>query len=210
MTDEKPAWEEYALIVSVIGLIVTSSLTGALAFYSFKLTEQANSIAQRSLDLQSYTPIIVPKTETNQIYLNYEGYSPVGTNHTEIISSGLFNFSLTVFTPNDGLVEVRIENFTEFEYLSDSDTLNSTFLGTNSTYDQFVNSGVSSKDFSMFLKAGIYFNNEALQQQTAFEIDNYIPVGVVYLKAIFTDVLNSTVTKEFSELVMTSIQNNGL
>jgi hypothetical protein len=208
MSDEKTVWQKYALIVSVIGLILTSFLTAGLAFYSFRLTEQANSIAQRSLDLQSYTPILVLKTDL--IYLNYDGFLPVGANQTVISSSGLFNFSLTVFTPNDGLVEIKIENFTEFEYLSDSDKLNLTHFGTNSTYDQFVNSGVSSKDFSMFLKARIYFNNEALQQQTALEIDHYIPVGVLYLKAIFTDVLNSTVTKEFSELVMISIQNDGL
>ena len=205
MASEKTGWEKYALIVSVIGLIVSSSLTAGLAFYSFQLTEQANTIAQKSLDLQNYTPIIVPKTD--RIYLNYEGYLPIGENQTLVYSSGLFNFSLTVFTPNDGIVEIKIENLTAFEYISDSDKLDLTRLGTNyadSNYEQFVNSGVSSKDFSMYLKASIYSNDEILQQQTELETDQYFPVGILYVKATFTDVLDSTVTKEFSELVFSS------
>lgn len=204
---KKKDWEKYALWVSILGLIISSLLTGVIALKSFELTQQSNDIAQQSLNLQTYPPIIAPIS--NRIYLDeYVDYYTSGTNQTSITSGGTYNFSVSILSPIGGKLNVSIENFTAVDYANilDKDKLNKTELVNQNNLqtqinDKIISSGLNQKDFSIPLWVRIYPDSNRMN----FTDAQYFPVGILYLKASFYDVQNMTTNQEFSEVVIAKV-----
>ncbi len=129
--------EKYALIISIIGLIVSSSLTAILTFYGFQLTEQANSIAQKSLDLQNKLSDFTPNIILDADYVHLDGGVLYTSETSSFIESfGVYNFSILVFTPYFGTISVDINDFDAFGPILKPDKVNLTDLNCEFWYDR--------------------------------------------------------------------------
>lgn len=198
---KKPDWEKYTLVISIIGLVVTSVLTAGLTAYSFVLTDKATDIAQKSLDLQTYQPLVVPNTAV--IYLD-KGYAPDYLNQSE--ADGWFNFSITVLTPIGGILSVKALNYSTdgYDNFLLPEKANKTEYSTEefqySNHDQVIDSGLNQKSYSIPLK--LYYYPDFSKLQDTGTSSEYIAIGTLYLRATFRDVAGNIVVKDFSEMVV--------
>jgi len=205
---KKSDLEKYTLVISIIGLIISSSLTGAIAIQGFDLTGQSNRIAEKSLNLQNaelnYSAIIVAHQERFGVFLNDGGWYLNGTT-PPIYSLGTYNGSLTVDTPRTGIVSVQVENFTVQDYDSMllPNTLNSTTVHVDQYYqyinhDLFVDKGLQTIDFSIPLSTYTYPNPEKLRYGSE---PNIFIIGILFLNATLKDNQNINTTIEFSQRI---------
>lgn len=208
----KPDWEKYALVVSIIGLIISSSLTAGLAFYSFQLTEQANRLTERSLELQNmqtnYTLAII--TNPNQIaFLDGDGHFQ---NDTSTSCFGWLNGSVTVISPYYGTLSIYIINFTvsdDYRSLLPA-KVNLTHVSPLQDYLKMyenipVVTGLNPTfNFSFLLGASMYPDPQKLPSPQGIFVT---PIGFLLLEAKIDSLTGSTFPKYFYAQIFVTIRN---
>jgi len=197
-------WNKIAVIISVISLSISLGLT----IYSFKLTEQANEISRKSLELEdilaNYTSVI--DAEQHAVGLLYaSGFSFYPNGSIESFSSyGHLNFSLKVITPHYGNVSVEIVNFTadNSQLVLNTEKLNQTtvsYVWEDEKYHSLVVQGLNSLDASLELKGVVYPDASSLPAKG--ETIEF-PIGWLNLNATLFDLQNHvTTTQGFRELI---------
>lgn len=197
-------WDKIAVIISIISLAISFALT----IHSFDLTEQANRLTEKSLELQkmlsNFTSLIVVNPERG--FLNVGGYYSNWT--TSSNPYGYLNISLTVITPHYGILSIEEKNFSVVDYFGmlNPEKLNLTTVSYYSEYDTYerpVTMGVNPLDFRLNLKAKVYPNPQKLPANS----ENEFPIGVFFLEAkLFDPHTNQTFTKEFSTIIFVTIK----
>jgi len=198
-------WDKIAVIISIISLAISFALT----IHSFNLTEQANRLTEKSLELQkmlsNFTSVIVVNPERG--FLNEVGYYLNGTESSSH-PNGYLNISLTVITPHYGILSIEEKNFSVTDYFDmlNPEKLNLTTVSYYYEYDKYERSvamGVNPLNFRLNLKATVYPNPQKLKAHS----ENEFPIGVFFLEAKLTDLqTNQTFTKEFSTIIFVTIK----
>ncbi len=142
---------DLALMISVVSLIV-SILVAGIGFYYYS---QANTIAQKSLELQNklsdYSPNIIPIPD--YISLKSDQDHASGDTSNPIVYSGDFNCELIIFTPYFGTARIDTETFVlDNEPLFKKGTFvefNNAFNSDRKFHDQPVISGLNKLNFSV-------------------------------------------------------------
>ena len=206
-------WEKRAFTISILSFILSiASLIGSISFssYSLNAANQANSMTEKSLELQNMlsnsTPIIVANPEQSR--LDEQGYYSNMTASFPTVSKGWLNGSLTVITPHYGNVTVEIINFTVYDYSNElvPEKVNLTRVTSTLEYNYSkhvdpIIQGLNQVTFNINLEASLYPN---LQESTTYAL---FPIGVMYLEAKLYDAQSQiTYTQLFTSLIFVTIR----
>jgi hypothetical protein len=214
--DVSGKWEKRALIISILSFILSiAGLVGSIAFssYSLNAANQANSMTEKSLEMQNMisnsTPIIVANPEHGRP-LDEGGYFSNVTASSPTVSRGWLNGSLTVITPHYGNVTVEIINFTVTDYydylIPDKENLTTVTTTLEYNYSQHVNyfiSGLNPLNFNINLEASLYPNPQRLSNLS----EAIFPIGVLFLEAkLFDAQAKITYTQVFTSVIHVTIR----
>lgn len=211
--------DKIAVVLSIISLFVSGGLTA----YSFSLTnqandltKQANTIAERSLDLQNMQSNYTFKIITNPnliTTLDGDGHFQNETNNPTTCY-GWLNDSLTVISPYYGTLSIHILNFTvsdDYSFLL-PDKANLTkvtpFYGYSQKYESLpVVSGLNPTfSFSFLLGSDLFPNPQKLP--TLANSSTVAPIGFLLLEAKIDCLTGLTFTENFDAQIFVVIRNN--
>lgn len=211
-------WEKRAFTISILSFILSiASLIGTFAFstYSLNAANQANSMTEKSLELQNMisnsTPIIVANPEYGRP-LDEDGYFSNLTANFPTVSRGWLNGSLTVITPHYGDVTIEIINFTLNDYYdmlipekANLTTVTSTLEYNYSKHVNPVISGLNQFTFSINLQAMLYPNPQKVPSTSSSY--SIFPVGVLFLEVkLFDAQAKITYKQAFTSIIFVTIK----
>jgi len=210
---ERSNWEKYGIFVSIISLVIGVIGTTSTAYVAI----QANNLAQKSLDLQNYTPIITVNLDLTHRLFQDGGYFANGTT-IPVTSYGNLNCGLTVISPHYGEVNITIANFTVFDVggVLNQEKRNLTTVTFPDFYtlennEQSVFAGVNQLSFVMPLQASYYPNATMIPQNSNSSNPFLAQIGILYFKVMLFDAqpkLHLSKTETFSASIMVSIKNS--
>ena len=188
-------WDIIAVVISILSLVASLLFSS----YSLILANQANSLTEKSLNLQNFASIIAPNTE--RIYL--EGGGSYSVFQTESVHSfGQVNITLTIITPHYGNVTLEWKNFTPSDpyFNLDPYKINQTRVSSTtleySKPTRYVVSGLNTITFDVDFDAWIYPNRLKL------DAESLVFIGGISLKSTLFDAQSTLMTtKEFHVLV---------
>ena len=202
MEKKKDNWEKIAVYISIISLAVATLSTSIIAFYSFQLTDKANDIADKSLQLQimlnGYPTKITVSNPQTVVLIHDDSFFDNWASPSEC--HGWLNGTINIMTPYVGTVSLGKSNFSrsdDYSYLL-PEKKNLTTVEFDyyrqAVNDEFnVGEGLTGYNFSLPLVASLYPNPEKLPTNS----DSIFPIGYLLLEAKFVPRANSTIQSEY-------------